>query len=325
MVEQPESESSISSRTLLLLVLAVSMVSSASIFIRFSESPPLVIVFWRTLYGSIVMASVGAMRGDLKAFRGPQLKATWLWLVAIGVVLSLHFSTWFTSLFMTTVAASVVLVNASPIFTAIFSTLILGESLRRKSWVGVLVAVGGAILLAWNDLMSVGFGAFTGDALALLSAFFLAIYFIGGRRYAEGLPITVYTSVVYLSAAIATLPLCFSMGLNVLVFEPREVIIFLALAIFPTALGHSVNNYLLTLVPAYVISSAVLGEPIGATLLAAVFLSEIPTELTLIGFGVILLGIALVLADIASKERSKDLALDDTHRTESDGLGSDSD
>ncbi len=322
-----ERETSISSRTVLLLVLAVSMVSSASILIRFTNpilSPPLVIVFWRTLYGSIIMASVGAARGDLKAFRGPQIKATWFWLAAIGIVLSLHFSTWFTSLFMTTVAASVVLVNTSPIFTAIFSTLVLGESLRRKSWVGVLVAVGGAILLAWNDLIGVGFGAFTGDALALLSAFFLAIYFIGGRRYAEGLPITVYTSVVYLSAAVATLPLCLAMGLNVLVFDPREVVIFLALAIFPTALGHSVNNYLLTLVPAYVVSSAVLGEPIGATLLAAVFLGEIPSELTLIGFGVILLGIALVLADIASKERSKGLALDDTNRTKSHSFGGDS-
>ncbi|MHA2140945.1 MAG: DMT family transporter [Candidatus Thorarchaeota archaeon] len=323
----PESEKSISSRTILLLVLAVSMVSSASILIRFTNpilSPPLVIVFWRTLYGSIIMASVGAARGDLKAFRGPQIKATWFWLAAIGVVLSLHFSTWFTSLFMTTVAASVVLVNTSPIFTAIFSTLVLGESLRRKSWIGVLVAVGGAILLAWTDLLSVGFGALAGDALAFLSAFFLAIYFIGGRRYTEGLPITVYTSVVYLSAAVATLPLCLAMGLNVLVFDLREVAIFLALAIFPTALGHSVNNYLLTLVPAYVVSSAVLGEPIGATLLAAVFLGEIPSELTLIGFGVILLGIALVLADIASKERSESLALDDTNGTKSHGFGGDS-
>lgn len=321
MAEQPKSNESSSSRTLLLLILAVSMVSSASILIRFSESHPLVIVFWRTLYGSILMASIGAARGDLKALRSPQIKATWFWLAAIGIVLSLHFSTWFTSLFMTTVAASVVLVNTSPIFTAVFSTLVLGESLRRKSWAGVLVAVGGAIFLALNDLMSTGFGALTGDALALLSAFFLAVYFIGGRRYAEGLPITVYTSVVYLSAAIATLPFCLTMGLDVLVFEPREVIIFLALAIFPTALGHSVNNYLLTLVPAYVVSSAVLGEPIGATVLAAIFLGEIPAELTLIGFGVILIGIALVLADIVSFERNKDLTLDDPNGTKSDRLG----
>jgi len=214
---------------------------------------------------------------------------------------------------MTTVAASVVLVNASPIFTAILSTLVLGEALRRKSWIGVGVAVTGAILLAWNDLSSVGAGALTGDLLALLSAFFLAIYFIGGRRFARGLPITVYTSVIYLVAAATTLPLCVALNLDVLVFEPSEILIFIALAIFPTALGHSVNNYLLTLVPAYVISSAVLGEPIGATLLAAVFLGEIPAPLTLVGFGVILVGIALVLQDIASRERSSRLSLDDSN------------
>ncbi|MFW9846067.1 MAG: EamA family transporter, partial [Candidatus Thorarchaeota archaeon] len=91
--------------------------------------------------------------------------------------------------------------------------------------------------------------------------------------------------------------------------------IFVALAIFPTALGHSVNNYLLTLVPAYVVSSAVLGEPIGATLLAVAFLGEIPTELALVGFFVILVGIALVLVDIASAGRTKELTLDDSNGT----------
>ncbi|UCH04497.1 MAG: EamA family transporter [Candidatus Thorarchaeota archaeon] len=311
---QPLSDEEASSpRVVLLLVLSVTMVSSASILIRFSISPPLVIVFWRTLYGSIVMATLGLVRGDHTAYRGKQMKRTWGWLVLIGIVLSLHFSTWFTSLFMTTVAASVVLVNASPIFTAILSTLVLGEALRRRSWIGVGVAVTGAILLAWNDLSSVGAGALTGDLLALLSALFLAIYFIGGRRYAKGLPITVYTSVIYLVAAAATLPLCVTLGLDVLVFDTREILIFIALAIFPTALGHSVNNYLLTLVPAYVVSSAVLGEPIGATLLAAVFLQEVPVPLTFLGFGVILVGIALVLADIASKERSSRLPLDDSN------------
>ena len=81
--------------------------------------------------------------------------------------------------------------------------------------------------------------------------------------------------------------------------------IFIALAIFPTALGHSVNNYLLTIVPAYVISAAVLGEPIGATILAIMFLNEIPGPTTIIGFLVIILGIAMVLIEVAYKERAK--------------------
>lgn len=286
------------------------MVSSASILILFSTSHPFVIVFWRVLYGTLFMASIGVIRGDFSALKTPVVRENWHWLVAIGITLSLHFCTWFQSLFMTTVAASVVLVDSSPIFTAILSTLFLGEALRRRSWVGILIASIGAVFLAWGDFGGSGIIALGGDLLALAGAVFLALYFVGGRRIAKEMPITVYTSVIYLFAAITTLIICMSFNLNVLVFEPTEVAIFIALAIFPTVLGHSVNNYLLTKVPAYVVSSAVLGEPIGAALLAAFIFAQIPGPTTIIGFIVILFGIGLVLADIAARERDRVSALD---------------
>ncbi|UCE09806.1 MAG: DMT family transporter [Candidatus Thorarchaeota archaeon] len=313
-----------STRVILLLFLSVSMISSGSILIRLSNSPAIVVVFWRALYGSAVMALLGIANGDLGGFRSQTFRANRKWLVLIGIVLSLHFSTWFISLDLTTVAASVVLVNTSPIFTAIMSTVLIGEALRRRSWIGIIGAVTGALMLAWSDLVSQGIGALSGDFLAILGAVFLAMYFIGGRRYAKGIPITVYTSSIYLVAAVFTF--FFSSTLapfvpgipaapDFIVFEPYEVMIFLALAVFPTALGHSVNNYLLTIVPAYVVSSAVLGEPIGATLLAMVFLGEFPTALTMLGFVVIILGVGLVLADIALTERDEESALDDTNRS----------
>ena len=286
-------------RVVLLLVLSVSMVSSASILILVSTSPPLVIVFWRTLYGAMLMAVIGAARGDSHAIRGTLLKKNWRWLIFTGVMLSLHFSAWFTSLTMTSLAASVVLTDSSPIFTAVLSTLVLKEPLRRMSWAGVIVAVTGAVALSWSDLVSTGSQALAGDLLALLSAVFLAVYFIGGRRFAKGLPVSVYTSTVYASAAASTLVLCLISGTNIAVFETREVVIFLALAIFPTVLGHSVNNYLLTIVPAYVVSSAVLGEPIGATLLGVIILNRIPSVETILGFAVILIGVGLVIVDLA--------------------------
>ena len=298
-----------------LLILSVSMVSSASILILFSSSHPFVIVFWRTLYGAIFMAFIGVARGDFKKLKQSVTRENWYWLVAIGIALSLHFCTWFQSLTMTTVAASVVLVDSSPIFTAILSTLFLGESLRRRSWIGILIALTGAVFLAWGDLGGSGLIALSGDILALVGAVFLALYFIGGRRFAKELPITVYTAIVYFMAALTTAPICMTLKLNLIVFEPSEVVIFIALAIFPTVLGHSVNNYLLTKVRAYVVSSAVLGEPIGAALLAAIIFSQIPGVTTLIGFVVILSGIALVLADIAVREGKGDSTLDDTNRS----------
>ena len=303
------------------------MVSSGSILIKLSLSPKLVVVFWRTLYGALVMALLGIFRRDLGNARSPLVQKNKKWLVAIGIILSLHFATWFESLNYTTVAASVVLVNTAPIITAILSTLVLGESLRRKSWIGVLVAVSGAFLLGWNDLLSQGPDALLGDYLSLAGAVFLALYFIGGRRFAKGLPITVYTSIIYSVAACATLIYCLIAGFDVLVFEPREVLIFLGLALFPTAMGHSLNNYLLTRVPAHVVSSAALGEPIGATILAILIFgpTEIPTELAWLGFIIILIGVALVLFDTAANERKRNLSLDDSYGSEPDSLGGNSD
>ena len=317
-------ESTSKLKVVLLLVLSVSMVSSASILILSSTSPSLVKVFWRTLYGSLFMAMIGAARGDLSALRTPKVRNNLHWLAGIGVILSLHFSTWFQSLEMTSIAASVVLVDSSPIFTAIFSTIFLGESIRRRSWAGILVAVTGAVFLAWVDYGGIDLGALSGDLLALAGAVFLAIYFIGGRKFARGMPITIYTSIVYLFAAITTLILCVPFGYDVLVFDPVEVLIFIGLAIFPTVLGHSVNNYLLTKVPAYVVSAAVLGEPIGATLLGALIFMVYPTPLVWVGFFIILFGVAVVLADIVNKERTHSLTLDDTDGFQPDSFSGDS-
>jgi len=317
MVESLIDESSSRTQVLLLLILSVSMVSSASIFILLvpEDVHSFTIVFWRTLYGAILMASIGLVRGDFKTLSNHVNRNTRNWLLPIGIALSLHFCTWFQSLKMTTVAASVVLVDSSPIFTAILSTLFLGEALRRRSWAGILIATIGAIFLAWGDFGGSGVEALVGDSLALAGAVFLALYFIGGRRIAKEMPITVYTSVIYLIAAGTTLGICILLNINVLIFDPTIVAIFLALAIFPTVLGHSVNNYLLTKVPAYVVSSAVLGEPVGAALLAAIIFVQIPGPTTIIGFLVILIGVTLVLADIAAKERSKESSLDDTNRS----------
>ena len=67
-------ESTSKLKVVLLLILSVSMVSSASILILLSESPSLVKVFWRTLYGALFMAIIGAVKGDLSAIRTPQVR-----------------------------------------------------------------------------------------------------------------------------------------------------------------------------------------------------------------------------------------------------------
>jgi drug/metabolite transporter (DMT)-like permease len=69
--------------------------------------------------------------------------------------------------------------------------------------------------------------------------------------------------------------------------------LLVGLAVVPQLIGHTAVNRSLGHVPAIVVSVAVLGEPIGATILAAIFLGEEPTLLQLAGGLIVLAGVAL--------------------------------
>ena len=74
---------------------------------------------------------------------------------------------------------------------------------------------------------------------------------------------------------------------------PRELAIFAALALGPMLLGHTGLNYALRYLPAYVVNLTLLGEPVGATFLAAALpgIHEVPGPATLVGGAIVLLGI----------------------------------
>jgi len=76
---------------------------------------------------------------------------------------------------------------------------------------------------------------------------------------------------------------------------PREIAIFAGLAIGPMLLGHTGFNWALRYLPAYVVNVSVLGEPVVATVLAALLpgIREVPGAATFAGGAVIITGIFL--------------------------------
>ena len=76
-------------------------------------------------------------------------------------------------------------------------------------------------------------------------------------------------------------------------YPSRELIIFAALAAGPMLLGHTGMNYALRYLPAYIVNLTVLGEPVGATIIAFLVPSirEVPGVGTVIGGLVTLAGI----------------------------------
>ena len=141
------------------------------------------------------------------------------------------------------------------------------------------------------------FARLEGDALAVFGAVAVALYLLAGRRLRQKLDVWPYVSLVYGVCFASLLAVSLAQGATLGGQPPRELALFAAMAIGPTILGHTAYNWALRHVRAYVVSVTVLGEPVGATLLAALIpsIAELPGALTLAGGGVILAGILLTV------------------------------
>jgi drug/metabolite transporter (DMT)-like permease len=116
---------------------------------------------------------------------------------------------------------------------------------------------------------------------------------VAGRKLRATLDIWPYVALVYGTCFVVLIGLAAIVQAPVLRQPPRELAIFSALAVGPMLLGHTGLNWALKYLPAYVVNLTLLGEPVGATLLAAILpgIREVPGLATLVGGALILVGI----------------------------------
>lgn len=276
------------------LFVAVLALSWAGPLIRFTAAPALAVAAWRLTLSVLFIAVVLAVRREAP----PRLaRRDWALAVAAGVFLAAHFWSWIASLSLTTVSSSVVLVSTQPVFVALLSGLVLGEAATRRQWTGIMIAVGGAAIIAWGDF-GLGRDALVGDLLAIVGAVFVSIYYVIGRRLRLQIDLWWYIGIIYGIAAVVLLLAAAAMpGVSLSGYAGRDWLVFIALAAGPMMLGHTGVNYALRYVRAYVANIAILGEPVGATMIAWLLpqIAEVPGPQTLLGGLAIIAGIALTV------------------------------
>ena len=270
------------------LALGVISVSFAAIFIRLAEAPPLVIAAYRLCLASLVVAPMAWIRSR-QELRGLSRKDVLLALLS-GAFLALHFGLWIASLSYTSVASSVVLVTANPIFVAIASYLLFRERLGRQAILGIVVCLGGAVLIGYGN-WRLGPQPLLGGVLALLGALAVAGYLLIGRRLRQNVGILSYTALTYSSAAVLLLVAALAFGHPLFGYSSTTYLMLVLLAVVPQLIGHTSLNWSLRFVSATLVTIAVLGEPVLATVLAFAILDEVPTLTEIIGGTLILSGI----------------------------------
>jgi drug/metabolite transporter (DMT)-like permease len=282
--------------TTLVLVLALVGVSFAGPLVRLSHAHPLAIAIWRVGFALIVVAAALVTTGSWRQWRQLDRREVLLGAGA-GAMLAIHFWAWNSSIAMTSVAASVVLVNMQPALVALLSAGWLREPPTQRQWVGIAIAMVGAFVVALPDVMASGGAsaarALFGDGLALTGAAAAACYLVTGRRLRTKVDVWPYVGLVYGTCFVVLLVFAAAVHAPVAAQPPREIGIFLALAVGPMLLGHTGLNWALKFLPAYVVTLTLLGEPIGATLLAAALpgIRELPGGATIAGGFLVLMGI----------------------------------
>jgi len=285
------------------LVVAICAISSGAILVRLSTEPPAVAAFYRVLFTTLPLLPVAVWnyRDDFRQITIRDLGFATL----AGLALAVHFASWFESLAWTSVAASVTLVQSQPVFVAVGAWLLLRERVTSRMVLGIGIAVVGIATMSLGDLLGgvlVGPDPLYGNALALLGAVMAAGYVLAGRSLRQRVALVPYVVVVYSVCTLAVLAVVLTQGYPLSGYPPREWLIFAGLALGPGLFGHTVINWALAHLESSVVSVSLLGEPIGATLLALVVLAEVPTQFTVIGGVIVLVGIYYTASDREGQE-----------------------
>lgn len=277
------------------VAIAVLSVSFAAPLFKLADAPPITASFWRLALATLLLLPFTARAWP--AWRGYSAK-DWGVTAASGVALGLHFALWVWSLEYTSVAASTCLVTLQAVFVALGGHFFLGDRLWRQAWLGIAVAVAGAVAIALTDHSTAPQPdkALLGDALALAGGLGSAAYFLLGRRLRTTRGLVEYVTPVYGLAAATLL-----VGLAV-VGQPlgtglpwSSFLVFVLLAAVPMLGGHTVANWVVKYLPAHTVATWILLEPVGAALLAWPLLDEVPPTGVLLGGLLVLAGAAMTV------------------------------
>ncbi len=282
------------SRAYLAIGIAMVSISWAAILIKWSSSTPFIIAGYRLGFTALMLIPVMFWTGGFSQLRSFS-RTEVLLIVLSGVALTFHFGLWIVSLTLTLVSTSVILVTSHPIFVAGVSHFLLKERVRKVAGVGIAVAFTGVALISLSDY-SIGGGTITGDLFAFLGGLCAGVYFLSGRIARQTVALTPYAFSVYGISAALLLLSAGLVGDRLVVTDTHEITLFLLMAIVPTIMGHTMFNYALKRVPAHIISTSVLGEPVGASILAYYLLPhEVPNLAIIAGGALVVGGLYIVL------------------------------
>jgi len=243
--------------------------------------PPIAFVGWRFLIGAVVLLAIAVPKG----------RSVWKDGVIAGVMLFAGYVLQTEGLALTNASNSGLITGLYVVFTPIIAAVVARTKLTGWAVTGTGVAFVGLALLTVRQ--GVTFEA--GDLLTLGCAIAFAIHIVVLSRVAARHPVIPFTAVQLLVTAIlATVLSWLTEGLPLPTTDVLPALLLTGLVV--TAGAFLMQVWSQTVIGAAKTAVILTLEPVSATVLAALILSEHLDAKQWVGAGLILAGIYLVLA-----------------------------
>lgn len=272
----------------LALVGGIVCIAWSAIFVRWTDMPGPASAFYRMLIPALLLLPTflfdrGREKLDLRT----------LGIIAFGgLFFSLDLALYNTSILRTSAANATLLGNNTPIFVGLLTWLVLRKPPARAFWLGLLMAIIGAVVILWADLKhhaQIGIG----DLMALAASACFAVYLMVTEKVRGSTGTLAFLRLAMIASTVALLLMNLAMGISLRVPHGRTIWALLGLGLISQLGGYLFLTYALGHLPATLTSISLLTQGPLTAAMAAVLLDEPLTLSQIIGGFLVLAGVAL--------------------------------
>jgi len=259
---------------------AVFLFGLSGLFGKFLMLSSTIIVLGRAFFSSIfLLILILYVKKDIKL----KEKKHYLYLIIMGVILAIHWSTFFESIKVSTVAIGLLTFSTFPVFVTFLEPFFLREKLKLSDVLIAIVTLLGVMLVI--PKFQLGNSSTQGVVWGIVSGFTYAILSMLNKKFVKEYSSLVIAFYEQFIATIVLLPFLF---LNKPIFTLKDILVLVLLGIVFTGISHSLFINGLKNIKTQTAGIIASLEPVYGIVFAAFLLGEIPTLREILG-GVIIL------------------------------------
>lgn len=279
---------SVRTKASLALIAGILCVAWSAIFVRWTSVPGAASAFYRLLIPALVLLPTWFLApGQTK------LSARSYAIIAVGALFfALDLGFYNTSILQTNAANATLLGNNTPIVVGLLSWLVFKRRPGWSFWIGLLLAVAGALVIVGSDLRRhASFGL--GDVMALAAAACFAVYLMATEQIRSHTGTLQFLRLAILFSTLFMFVFAVALRVPLTIPDRRSFLALLGLGLVSQLGGYLALTYALGHLPATVTSVSLLSQGPLTAILAALLLAEPLSGAQILGGALVLAGVGL--------------------------------